>query len=367
MRVGLNLLYLLPGLTGGVGTYARNLINALARRDDGIEYVVFRNRESRSWELPASKFSAIDCPVNGFSRPRRYAFEQLVLPRIIQEAKLDVFHSLAYVGPVSIGVPHVVSVHDLNFSTPYHQMSAIRRLTLRFFVAASVRSATRLITISESSKRQICDRYRLQPSKVVVTYLAAREDLMLGDREPTEFTTKPYCVAFAGDPHKNIAGLIEAFALTSNEHQHDLVLIGAKSNGPESRLAERFGITSRVIMTGYLPDGALGPALRQADLFVFPSFYEGFGLPMLEAQQVGTPVACATSASLPEIAGGSAALFDPHDIPSMGRTISRLLESPSERGRLSAAGSVNVRRFSWDKTAGQTADVYRQAVQSVSR
>ncbi|MGY6500932.1 MAG: glycosyltransferase family 4 protein [Acidimicrobiales bacterium] len=367
MRIGLNLLYLLPGVVGGTQTYATSLIRALVERDSGDEFRVYVNRESSDLALPDHPaVTVVTCPVHASSRPRRYAYEQLRFPDLIAREDLDVLHSLGYVGPLRVSVPHVVTIHDLIYVGFRDHMSARRRAALRLFVRGTARRSDRVITMSDNARREILDDMGLAPERVVTIHEAGR-DVPAGDLVPpavlaTYGIDSPYVVAFSShSPSKNIPALVEAFARIAPDVDESLVLIGhiPADSGLDQQVA-RLGIADRVVTTGYVPDDHVLPLIAGARLFAFPSLYEGFGLPVLDAQAVGVPVVCSGVASLPEVAGEGALLFDPTSTSDIADALRHGLTDDAVRDRLVAAGSANLARFSWDDAARRTLDVYRE-------
>ncbi len=368
MKIGINLLYLLPGVVGGTETYAAGLLQGLAQIDQRNEFVVFVNRESASWPLPeAPNFSRVVCPVQATSRSRRYFFEQLRLPRLLAKYKIDVLHSLGYVGPLLSPCPSVVTIPDLNYITLKHTMPSIKRIVLRFFSIQSAQRADHVITISNFSKEEISRAIKLNPSKISVTYLGPMKN---GNTIFLENWVKlkrgygiqePYVVAFGGGSlHKNIPRLIKAFAMVKEAFPHGLVLVGRISSNVDLS-AESIGraVRDRIITPGYVPEEHILPLLSHADLFVLPSLYEGFGLPVLEAQQAGVAVACSNAGSLPEVGGDGALYFDATSVENIAQTIRRCLADAKLRSELILKGRENLKRFSWKKTARETLVVYR--------
>jgi len=366
MRVGINLLYLLPGVVGGTETYAAGLLYGLAQLGSQNEFLVFVNKESAEWPIPqAANFIRIICPVAATRRTRRYLFEQLTLQRMLKEYEVDMVHSLGYVGPLRTPCPAVVTIPDLNYLAIGHTMPFFKRNFLRFFSSSAAKRAKVVITISNCSKNMICKDLELQPESVVVTHLGARwKDNLISDDHVSKIKarygiSRPYLVAFAGGAlHKNIPRLLKAFRELKEEISYQLVLIG---HLPHDVNPER--LSKDVFATGYIPDEHVLPLLSGAEVFVLPSLYEGFGLPILEAQQVGVPVVCSTAGSLPEVAGGAAIYFDPYSIPDMADKIRRVSCSPALQAELRQKGLANVRRFSWGQTARETLAVYEKVAQ----
>jgi glycosyltransferase involved in cell wall biosynthesis len=366
MKIGINLLYLLPGVVGGTETYAAGLLHGLAEIDRQNEYVVFVNRESEHWPLPqVVNFTRVLCPVRAAGRASRYLFEQVRLPRLLAKYHIDVIHSLGYVGPLVAPCPSVVTIPDLNYIAMKHTMPGRKRTILRFFSMQSAQRANHVITISNFSKGEICRTIKLDPGKITVTHLGAMRNGASNSSENwMELSRRyriraPYVVAFGGGVvHKNIPRLIRAFALVKDAFPHSLVLIGHIPSNVDSA-TESEGIRDRVTITGYVPKEHVLPLLSHADLFVLPSLYEGFGLPVLEAQQAAVAVACSTAGSLPEVGGDGALYFDPTSVEHIADTIRRCLADATLRSQLILKGRANLSRFSWDKTARETLSVYQ--------
>jgi glycosyltransferase involved in cell wall biosynthesis len=370
MKIGINLLYLLPGIVGGTETYATCLLHEFADSGSPDEFVIFVNQESTDWPLPqAANFHRVVCPVRAASRFDRYLFEQLRLPRLLADHRLDVVHSLGYVTPFRTPCPSVVSILDIVYDYPGAFPFAKKQL-LKALVAASARFSDHIITISRASQRQIVARLNVPADKVTVTLLACKERPAVSDVEwaslqETLGTAQPYVLAFSSlSPSKNIPMLLQAYAKlkTDSGVTAPLVLVGhpPKRGVALHDLVSALGLGSSVVFTGYLSDRQLSLLLRHALAFVFPSLYEGFGIPVLEAMAAGVPVACSNAASLPEVAGDAALFFDPRSLDQMASQLQRLLDDAELRSRLIRSGLQNVQRFSWAQTAQQTLDVYRK-------
>jgi glycosyltransferase involved in cell wall biosynthesis len=369
VRIGLNLLYLLPGIVGGTETYAAGLLCGLAAIDRDDEFVVFVNQESITWPLPsAPNLRRVICPVWAVDRAKRYFFEQAHLPRLLKQQRIDLVHSLGYVAPLFPPCASIVTVHDLNYRAFGDQMPVVKRWALRFFVEQSVQRANHVITDSEFSRRQISSELKIAPGKLVVVPAApfgttvASTDLV-GPLQ-RHGISKPYIVAFtSSSPNKNIPRLVQAFVQARRDYglQHQLVLVG---HPPPDWMPDEL---RSIVLTGYLDEPSKSAILAGADLLVFPSTYEGFGLPVLEAQQSGVPVACSTAGALPEVAGAAAVFFDPFSVNEIAQVIGRVARNAELRETLRHKGLQNVGRFSWDKTARSTIDVYYAAYSQYSR
>ena len=367
MRIGLNLLYLLPGIVGGTEIYAAGLLAGLAQIDGENEYIVFVNRESAVWPLPdAPNFVREVCPVRAVSRVRRYFFEQFRLPSMLKKYEIDVVHSLGYVGPLWTPCLAIVTVHDLNYLAIGHTMPLGKRYLRRFFSVQATQRAMAVITVSSYSKSVICDELNIHPNKITVTLEGPRWKDNFISRDvvckvkASYGISGPYLVAFGGGAlHKNIPRLLQAFAELKKELPHKLVLIGHLPHNVN--LGE---LPEDIIATGYVPAEHVLPLLSGAEVFVLPSLYEGFGLPVLEAQQAGVPVVCSTAGSLLEVAGNAAVFFNPYSIADMAEKIAAVASNPALQTELRQKGLANVRRFSWEQTARETLAVYAQVYET---
>lgn len=362
MRIGINLLCILPGVNGGIETYATSTLRALAALDSWNEYVVFVNHRGAALEvLDAPNFTKVVCNVDGRVRGLRYGWEHLVLPRQVVKYGLDVLHSPGYQGPIRCPCPTVVTLPDLNFAFP-GTLPLYKRLVLRFFCSRAARHASRVITLSEFSKRQIVEQLGIPKQNVTVTPAGPGIEIPKANWSLVQKRHKlsaNYIVAFAGGnyPHKNMSRLLMAFeAIRAGDVS--LAIIGELS--PELRSMAR-KLNGRVLELGFVENSHISPVLSHARLCMFPSLYEGFGFPTLEAQSAGVPLACSDAAPLPEVAGNGARLFNPESVEDMAAAMEHCLGDRVFCDALVRAGRENVKRFSWEKTARETLAVYHAA------
>ena len=369
LRVGINALFLIPDVVGGTETYARELLCALGRISPSMQFVVFLPEEARDWPLPArGSFERVVCPVRAHARGARYAWEQAMFPSRLKAHRVDVLHSLGYVGPLYCSSPHIVTIHDLNFSEPVVQMGRIRRAALGFFVGQAVRRADHLIAVSEFTRSTILREYRVSPGRVSVIHEGPSVPGDVDAREVAEVRSwygidEPYIITFSStSPHKNLETLINAVTMLENRIPHTLVIVGHLAKGLEASIAYRGG-GPRLRQTGYVPSRHVAPLLKGADVFVFPSLHEGFGLPVLDAQRLGVPVACSRAGALPEVAGAGAVLFDPTSPGSIAHAILCCLGG-QDCAYLSRKGMENASRYSWSKAAEATHLLYHTIAQT---
>lgn len=374
MRIGLNLLFLIPGEVGGTETYTRGLLKALAQTSPHNEYVVFVNRESRLLDfIRQPNFRIVECGLNATNRTARILWEQIILPGQARNAKVDVLHSLGYTAPLLPGCKSIVTVHDLNYKFVPESMTALTRIMQRFLVSGAVHRADHVIAVSEFVRNQVLKFLKIPVQKVTAVHEGVEQEMFApAQKDPALLEwygiRRPYIFAFSSQtPHKNIPGLIRAFKLINQKApgEFQLVIGGHQPRGGNQLidLLHETGLgTEEVILTGYLEDRTRTALLGNATVFAFPSFYEGFGLPLLEAMSTGTAVACSNRASIPEIAGDAAAYFDPTDVEQIANTLLMLLRDEPGRRLLISRGNKNLERFSWEKAARETCNIYSQYV-----
>lgn len=366
IRIGLNLLYLVPGQTGGTETYARELIPALHRQRPELEMVAFIGRGGISEaDVRAMGATPVLLPMPSTGRLLRVLGEQTLLPHAARREKIDLLHNFAMTAPWFSPVPQVTSTHDVIYASHPESHSRLMRAGQQLLVPIGARRAARIITLSEASAGEIVKHIGIPREKIEVVHIAARkpgpatpeselrERLGLGDA--------PFVLATsARRGHKNLGRLLDAFARLKHQPAPSLVLPGYATGAEDElqRQIDELGLAGRVHLLGWIDNADMDGLYAAAQLVAFPSLAEGFGLPVLEAMKHGTPVATSNISSMPEVGGDAAAYFDPYDVGAMARTIDRLLDDDGERARLVAAGRSRAAEFSWERTAEQTAAIY---------
>ncbi|MDX6650833.1 MAG: hypothetical protein QOJ97_2784 [Solirubrobacteraceae bacterium] len=373
MRVGLNLIFLVPGETGGMETVARELLPELARAAPDVRFTAFVNREAaegadRWWE---ELMPSVTVPVRASRRADWVRGEQLVLPRLARREGVDLVHSLGSTAPVRGAFRRVVTVHDLIYRIVPEAHFGLRALGMRALVPAAVRRSDRVIAVSRNTRDDLvrllrvpAERIDVVPSGVGTTARAEPEpEAQL--RAHHELADRPVVLAVSAKrPHKNLRRLLDALALLPAERRPVLFLVGYPTEHEQElrRHANQLGLAGDVRFPGWVDAAELEGLYALASAFVFPSLYEGFGLPVLEAMARGVPVACSSRASLPEIAGGAALLFDPEAPTAIAAALERLLSDHELADRLRAAGREQAARFSWRAAAEGTLASYRRAL-----
>jgi glycosyltransferase involved in cell wall biosynthesis len=369
-HVGLNLVFMVPGETGGMEIAARALIPALLAAAPGVRFTAFVNREAAGDDVGVEQ---VVVPVRAANRLEWVRGEQLVLPRMATRAGCELVHSMASTAPATGRFVRVTTIHDLNYKVVPDAHFGLRALGMRALVPLAARRSHRLLADSSNTREDLVRHVRVSAAKVDVVPLGLgrppsgpvtapgelRERLTLGAR--------PVLLSLAAKrPHKNLIGLLDALALIPRERRPVAVLPGYPTPH-EKELREhaaRLGIAGDVRFEGWMPDRDVEGLFGLADAFVFPSFYEGFGLPVLEAMARGVPVACADRSSLPEVAGDAALLFDPAEPSSIASSILRLLGDRDLVRRLVAAGRERAALFTWSRTAELTLASYERALRA---
>ncbi len=355
-------------LTGNE-VYVRSLLKNFAALDRESEFVTYFSAEdARDW-TPA-RFRARQISPNPFIRLG------VELAMKLRQDRPDLVH-VQYTAPLACPVPVVVSVHDVSFLEHPEYFPRLRALQLRLTVSRTIRCATRILTGSEFSRDSIVRAYgEVYAQKIVVVPNAAASGLRPISREGAAAAvqrrfriSKPFVLS-VGDlqPRKNHIGLIDSFARLIRafpQLPHHLVLAGKDTwFSPRIREAARqSGIASRIQFAGFVSDEDLLHLYNTCELFVFPSFYEGFGLPVLEAMACGRAVACSRTSAMPEVADGAGILFDPCSPSEMVRAMADLLRDPELRARMERLGLQRASRFSWRATAEKTLEVYHEVAE----
>lgn len=354
----------------GIGTYIRNLVTELGTLDQASDYVLLTRPDDMGARLGGPNFRAVAEP----SRPYSIA-EQFRVPRAVARARADLLHEPHYVLPPLTRAKTVVTIHDcIHLRFPEYLPSRAAHAYAHAMIRLAARKADRILTVSHASKRDILHYTGVDPDKVEVVHngldmrFAAAPDTDAVERVRARFQLDDPFVLYVGNikPHKNLARLIAAFAEMRADGPEGLklVVIGDEtSKHPELRQAvHRHRLDKHVRFFGFQPSTTLVVFYRLARAFVFPSLYEGFGLPPLEAMAHETPVITSNVSSLPEVAGDGALLVDPYDVHAIADGMRRVVSDETLRQALIARGRARAREFSWPKAAAATLQVYRQVL-----
>jgi len=354
----------------GIGTYIRNLLRALAEIDHDNHYWVLVGRNGRNFvDRLGTNFHGLTESSSVYS-----VRELFTVSWALRRLRPDVYHATHYVLPAYLPCPAVVTIHDIiHLLYPQFLSSQLALLYARVMIARSLRLGRRIITVSATTRDDIQDFFGVDAQTLRVVYNGVDETFRRA-LEPEELEAKlhgfrirrPYLL-FVGNPkpHKNVDNLLRAFARALELQPSDVTLACVGDRDAESArlryLCRSLGIAERVAFLGHVPEDAL-PALYQGALaFVYPSLYEGFGLPVVEAMASGTPVITSSTSALREIAEGCADLVNPHDVEDIAKAIARAIASPAHRDALRERGAARSADFDWRTTAERTLEVYREA------
>jgi glycosyltransferase involved in cell wall biosynthesis len=375
LRIGVNALYLIPGGVGGTEIYLRNLLAALARVDRRNQYFVFTNRETGPDLCPqAGNFKAVPGKVPARLRPLRLAWEQFVLPVQASRLELDVMFSPGFTSPLLCRSAGVTVIHDMQHRKQPENFGPLERRAWELSVWGSARHSRRIVTVSENSRRDIIEAYGLRPDRVRVVQHGVEADFFgLGGNERygahlLRQAGVPECryllAVSTVHPHKNWQRLLEAYAHLLREGRREHLVVAGIAGKAWQEVKERLldaELAERVHLLGWQPREVLLALFRFADALVFPSTFEGFGIPVLEAMAAGVPVVCSDIPPLREIADGAAHFFDPTSSPALTDALREMFADKALREQFVERGLEKASQFTWTRTAEQTLAVLLEA------
>lgn len=364
----------------GVGNYVLELVRAFAGLDEDVELFLLVHGESRLRDVPLDgRFRLVEAAFSHENHPLGDFWEQFVLPRRALELGVDLLHGPAFQIPTrGAGIARVVTVHDLVAFTHPETIPRKYAWYMRWLIRRSVGAADRVITDSESVRADILRILRAPASRIESIPLGVSASFAPPSPEQLTRTrerfglTNPYLL-FVGnlEPRKNLPGLVEAFRLLRPRvgGALDLVVAGQVAWLSEAVLPalQAGDVAGSVRTLGYVPPSDLPALYGAAEAFVFPTFWEGFGLPVLEAMACGTPVVASRTSSIPEVAGDAAVFVDPYSPESIAEGIARILASDDEREVRRRRGLERAREFTWERTARATLAAYRTACAARAR
>ncbi|MEZ4515446.1 MAG: glycosyltransferase family 1 protein [Chloroflexota bacterium] len=370
-RIGINA-HLLSGESGyrraGIHRYIYELLSNLPQSVDGPHYTVF-TRHDNTW-IDRTDMTLVSTALPTERRAARILWEQTAWPLEIRRRGLDLIHSMAFVAPPVLPCPLVATIYDLSFVKYPEAFPPAQRRYLDNQTARTCRLAQRLIAISEAGRQDIHDAYGVPLDRIDVVrpgvdtlyhplppadVEAFRQDEGLPDRYFLHVGTL--------QPRKNIPLLLDAFARLNDPDVH-LMLVGGRGWLYDEIFAqiEALGLGNRVRFVGYVPDEKLPYWYNAAVGLVYPSLYEGFGLPIIEAMACGTPVIAADTSSLPEAGGDNALYFNPHDADELAHHLEQVLNDATLRTKLGKAGPAQARKFTWTQAGHDLLDAYQRAL-----
>ena len=361
MRIAIDARMIKPGSMHGIARYVYQLLRCLAVDGGDHKFFVVVNPGSplfeQKWpahfELKSIKASWISIR------------EQWELPKLLRAIKADLFHAPSFVAPIACPCKLVMTIHDLNHSVLPQFYTPLHQLYYQFFVRSCIRRSEYILTVSNFSKEEIVRNLSLPPEKVFVTYNGVSEDyrpvtdpeMLRYVRDIYELPEKFVFSLSNNKPHKNVHQLVRAYCYSNVEIP---LVLACPVDKSLIRIAENFGKKHMIYFTKFIDEKHLPSVYSQTHLFVYPSTYEGFGLPPLEALSCGAPVVVARSSSLPEVVGEQAIFTNPFDYQDIARALEQGVSDEPLRKRLKEFGVKHSQRFSWEVMTRMTLDIYER-------
>jgi glycosyltransferase involved in cell wall biosynthesis len=363
MRIGIDASMIYTDRPTGLGTFSINIVNELARAHHDV---VIWTVDDSALSVPKDKIrNILQLPrlFNNNLYLVRPFWTDFVLPQLLKREKIDILYSTVLLGPKRYSVPHVVTVHDLFPLTLPEDSPRPVRWNYQWRVPKILNRSAGIVAVSHYTKQEIIKNYKIASNKINVIhegydakhFVPCHNSAVL---ERYGLNHKNYILSVAAShKRKNLQRLIQAFSLAKNNIPHRLVLIGPKNKGDFhdlELLVNRSGVPDRIVLLNYVSYADLPFLYSSADIFMYVSLYEGFGLPVLEAMACGTPVIASNTSSLPEVAGDAAILLDPLDCYAMADALTYILTDSKRSQDLSTKGTERCRHFSWRKAAEET-------------
>jgi glycosyltransferase involved in cell wall biosynthesis len=368
MRIAIDARKLSENKTG-IGNYLENMMEEILKQDLENEYYLFSDKPIKSkFEQKNVNYIEINKFRNLFRKEQIYQpfWLNVLLPSYLKKFKIDIFWGPNFVRPLSFsGERSIITVHDLAFIEAKQYHSSLHSLYLRIFLRLSLFGNPKILTVSKYSKETILKHYsNVSDDQVDITYCSYNRNLFTGqyDKDYKEKVRKKHnlpqeYLLFVGTTtaRKNLKNVIHAikYSVDNQKKVCDLVVVGAKGNGLQElkHLVRKFNIEDRVHFLGYVEDRDLPYIYEMANIFVFPSFFEGFGIPILEAMACGTPVITSNLTSLPEVSGDAAYLIDPYSPENIAEAIEEILTNDKVRNEMIVKGYARIKEFCWEKSA----------------
>ena len=369
MKIGIDARMFSDRFTG-IGRYNFELTKRLFAKEKGIEWVIFLNEpEFSQFDFPSNvKKALVEAPIYSLAEQTKF------LP-ILYKEKCDLVHFTHFNVPIGYRRPFVVTIHDttINFYPGKKFDKWYHKKGYEVIMTNAVRSSQQIITVSENTKKDVIRLYNIKSEKIKPIWIAPSEEFIPITEEETIVIKKKYDLSdqfllYTGNwrEHKNLVGLLKAFKKVARHNKQPLQLVITGKPDPHYpevlETIKKMGLDDLVKMPGLVDFEDLRKLTAAATVYVFPSFYEGFGLPPLEAMKCGTPVCASNISSIPEVCGEAAIYFDPEDVEDMIEKIKMVLSDEKLQKKLIQKGLEQVKQFSWDRCAEETMGVYRKVL-----
>lgn len=364
MRIAVNTRLLLKGKLEGIGWYTHQMLERIVRAHPEHEFLFLFDRPYD----PSFIFAPNVKPIVAHPQARHavlfYLWFEWMIPAMLRKYKADLFLSTDGLCSLNTKTPTCLVMHDLAFEHYPEHLKLSHRLYLRRWSPLFAQKAARIVTVSEFSKRDISEHYQISPDKIDVTYNGAHpsyKPLSWEERDQvkSEYTEGQEYFVFAGalHPRKNVVALLQAFVKFKKRHRSPikLVIVGRMAWKFEelATMREEMPFKDDVVWPGYLGVERLSKVIGAAYALVYPSLFEGFGIPILEALKCGVPAVVSNTSSMPEVAGDAALLADPNDVEEIAAQMGRIYKDEALRNQLKAAALIQAGKFDWDHSANQ--------------
>lgn len=361
----------------GPGRYILGLVSGLTNLDHSHSIYLLCNADNASLLPDSPKFTKILCGRWTEKVAPRILWEQLISPLVVERLGIDVLHSTNFVAPFYVPCCSVLTLHDMTWFLQADLHLAIKRFYFQKLIPVSARRGQQVIAVSESTRQDIINLLHIPDNRVRVIYSGIDADRFhpVRDESWKSIIEQKYGVRsgayilYVGGihPRKNVTSLVKAFSILKERGlEQKLLLAGGMLFGNNELMVtiSQLGLDGEIVLAGQVPDNELPTLYSNASVFVYPSFYEGFGFPVLEAMACGTPVVTSTTSSLPEVAGEAALMADPNNIADIADKIWVVLTDSALRERMRVNGLSHASKFTWDETARKTLTVYEQAYET---
>ena len=344
----------------GIGTYLQNLI-----QNDCYNIVLGNKEDLKEYEAHFQNDIEFNTKIYGIKEQLKFPYKEL------KKLKPDILHVPHYNIPIFYRGKMVVTIHDLtHLVLPEFLPSKFAKIYAKFMIGLAAKKASKVITVSENTKNDILKMFKVKPEKIDVIYNGVSQDFKIKPKEETEYLYQKYNIPrdkkilmYVGNlkPHKNLERLLEAYSKLDDIEKTCLLLVGKAFENYNLEIKEKqLNIENKVIRTGIIEKEELIDLYNIADLFVFPSLYEGFGLPVLEALACGTPVACSNSSSIPEVGGEFTKYFNPYDVEEMSNTISYELKNNSKENINYPEIENWLKHFNWQDGSNKIKEIFNK-------
>ena len=375
MRIGIDISFVIDDNRVGVGQYIYNLLKNIAKLDTENTYYLYTNMEISQEFYRIGKNFKVIVKKNRFLT--RVLWLQFILPGLLKQDNIDLLHAPCHVSPARLHCPLVITYHDMASWLFPEKFELFHRMAYQLLVPALTRRADRLIAVSESTKRDIVKLFKIAEDKITVVTEGANaffkpvtdSALLKKIKEKYSLPEKYFLYVGMFEPRKNIPSIIEAFRRLKDKCilEHKLVLVGKKGWMYKEifNTVKSLKLASDVIFTGYISDYELPLVYSGAEIFIFPSAYEGFGLPILEAMSCGLPVITSNISSMPEVSKGAALLVNPGVLEEIADAMEKIINDKPLKEAMIKKGLEEAKKYSWEKAAKETLEVYKAVLKNI--